>query len=91
MGSGDHHAQNALLVPAQASMLNSEVLHYLIVIFDLLVFEIHQSLVFLCRAESSKNSTRSDPLSLVLLTQSCKIYLFGLAYPDLRRSVLYYF
>lgn len=40
---------------------------------------------------SPAESTRSDPLSLVLLTQSFKIYLFGLAYPDLRRSVLYYF
>lgn len=51
MGSGVHPAQNALLVTARALMLNSEVLHNLIFPFDLLVFEIHQSWAFLCRAE----------------------------------------
>lgn len=54
MGSGVHPAQNALLVKAQALMLNSEVLHNLLFLFDLLVFEIHQSLAFLCRAESGR-------------------------------------
>lgn len=46
--------QNALLAAAQASMLNSEVLHNSIFLCDLLVFEIHQSLAFLCRAESDR-------------------------------------
>lgn len=53
-GSGVHLAQNALLVTAQALMLNSEMLHNLIFLCDLIVFEIHQSLVFLCRAESNR-------------------------------------
>lgn len=54
MGSGIYHAHNVLRVSAQALMLNSEVLHNLLFLFDLLVFEIHQSLAFLCRAESGR-------------------------------------
>lgn len=68
-------------------MLNSEVLHDMIFLFDLPVFETHQNLASLYRAESG----HTDPVSLVLLIQPSKIYLFGLANPDLRCSVLCYF
>lgn len=51
-----HPSQNAFLIMAPVLMLNSEVLHDLIFLFDLLVFEIPQSLAFLCRAESGRTS-----------------------------------
>lgn len=51
-------------VPGQTLILNSKAELSLLFLFDLLVFEIHQSLVFLCRIESGC----SDPVNLVLLT-----------------------
>lgn len=54
-GSGVHAAQNARLVPARTTMAElCEVLRNLLLLCDLLVFDIHQSLAFLCRAESDR-------------------------------------